>query len=154
MQKPRSLWQFERVLMLATVMETANTLAFASRARAIIAESAEIPPDTWSYYLALLVVSPAFACLIWFFVIKRASNAARIVYSALVAIGALGLPDRVATSAVVFPLYTQAILIITTCVLVYGVWLLWRPDSREWFGKGVGTVKVPLRHADRYREGR
>ena len=152
MQKPQSLWQFERVLMLATVLETANTLAFASRARAIIAESTEIPPDTWSYYLALLVVTPAFAVLIWFFVVRRASNAARIVYSALVAIGALGLPDRVGTSAEVFPLYTQAILIMTTCVQVYGIWLLWRADSREWFATGIGSRPVPERHRQKYQD--
>lgn len=150
MQKPRSLWQFERVLALATVLEIANTLAFASRAREIISESVEIPPETWSYYLVLMFVSPAFAALVWFFVVKRASNAARIVYSLLVALGAVGIRDRLGIGTGVTPLHVQAVLIMSQSVQIYGIWLLWRPDCRDWFAKGVGNQRVAERHSRKY----
>lgn len=152
MSKPVSLWQFERVLALATLIETGTNLANIPYARRVLQDVAPIPELAWASYLGLLISAVGFGVIIWYFIIKRASNAARIAYSFMVILTIFDIWDKTFHPIIALPWYILALFVIMQCVRMYAVWLLWRPDSREWFAKGIGNAKVPLRHAERYRD--
>lgn len=132
MSRPASIWQFERVLLAATLVEAFNQAITLSQARTVLDDPAlakiGLGLDT---YVAIAMIGPCFALLVWFYIARRASAAALWLYVGLVAL---------ATAAAIQSLWHAELLAVTRFVQAislglhnYGAWLLFRPDSRAWF---------------------
>ena len=153
MKMPVSIWQFERVLLLSVAVDLFN---HASNLR----HTSELLSDPvlrevgfgWTAYLIILMSGAGLFTLIWYFIVKRASNAARWTYSTLVVVGSIQLFSKMAVIGEQATLQFVFIGIAVHVLSLYATWLLWRPDCREWFVKGVGKGEVPARHRRRYQD--
>ena len=152
MRKPGSLWQFERVLALATLIELFNQIITLRHAKKVLSDPvlAEIGLGIGTY-IGISIAGVGFALLVWFYIVRRASKAARIGFTGLVVLAVFQLATNFSTS-LSLPPATQFVRIASLSVQVYAVWLLYRPDSRAWFAKGIGRAPAPQRHSDRYRD--
>jgi NAD/NADP transhydrogenase beta subunit len=89
-----------------------------------------------SFGIGLLII-----LLLWFFIVRRASNVARWIWVVFLALGLLGMP-----MVVVRAFHGEAswlptvVSLINTAMQLAAAWFLFQPDSREWFaskGKGI-----------------
>ena len=153
MQKPNTIWQFERVLVLATLIEMLNAVISAQHAREVLADPAlaEIGLG-WGTYLGVVIAGPLFALVVWHFIVQRASHAARVVYTALVVLALGQAVLTFADSLKLLPAMTLFVKLASLGVQTYAVVLLFRPASSAWFTAGIGNRSVPQRHRAEYRD--
>jgi hypothetical protein len=84
-----------------------------------------------------VVVGLGINLLLWYFISRRASNAARWIWVVLLVVG---LPGTVRTvsgaTGMVLPLAGRGILIINVLLQLAAAAMLFRPDARAWFASG------------------
>ncbi len=90
------------------------------------------------------VISYGISLLLWFFIARRGSEAAKWIYVVFFALAALGIvigltvhvPGAPEPSAI-----ARVSGIVGVLLYAASVWFLFRPDTRVWFNKGVDPTQ-------------
>lgn len=72
--------------------------------------------------------------LLWFFISRRASNAARWILTALTGYGLISLPFTLFMAPM--PVVTMIVVLVSAVLQIAMLWLLFRPDAAAWFKHG------------------
>ena len=68
--------------------------------------------------------------LLWYFIARRGSNVARIIWTILFAIGAFGI---IGVFLQPIPVLMKIAPLVSFALQAIGVFLLYRPDAKPWF---------------------
>ena len=132
MERPQSILWFERCYLGAMAIGLLNTATNWSRVQEQIAATpnSELLPS-W-FFAATLALGLAISLTLWYFVARRGSVVAKWIVTVFFAIAVLSVV-RTAASGIVPP--TLNILAVIALVLqAVGVFMLFRPDTKPWFG--------------------
>ena len=140
--RPRSIIRFERFFLAALLLGLLNTvLTFPStmvrlNANPII-EATRYPV---TMMIAMLAISFGIQLLLWFFIARKASNAAKVI---LVVLTVLSIASKITT---IGTLMTQDIVTLTgsfliTILKIIAIIHLFRPDAKVWL-KSRGTRNI------------
>lgn len=132
MERPQSILWFERCYLGAMAIGLLNTATNWSRVQEQIAATpnSELLPS-W-FFAATLSLGLAISLTLWYFVARRGSVVAKWIVTVFFAIAVLSVV-RTAASGIVPP--TLNILAVIALVLqAIGVFMLFRGDSKPWFG--------------------
>ena len=125
--RPRSIIWFERTIYLWFALSLVNSYIVYAKVRAA-ADPTHAGP---SIVFVFLIFSAAINGLLLWLIAYRANNMARWIWAALTAIGFLGLLRIQAILAYGGP--SAAIVLFLHALAVVSIWLLFRPDARDWF---------------------
>ena len=128
MVRPKSIIQFERVLLAMVAMVLIGSAIFWDRT--VAAFTAE--GYGFTYIVARLVIGTGIYVLIWFFVARKASVVAKWALVVLAAVNLLSVALRVSVGRFILDL-SGVLSIVALAMLLYSAWLLFRPDANAWF---------------------
>lgn len=92
-----------------------------------------------SFYVVIAIVSVLVQLLLWYFIARMGSNVARWIWIILFALGMINV-------AAMFEIFEYSVLLGTIGLIivgmqVFGIFLLFRPESNAWFkGEWDGDV--------------
>ena len=142
--RPQSIELFEKVYLGAIGVGLVNT---ALSWGALTASLQNAGKAAVAMGPGLMVVSIALSLvislLLWFFIVRRASNIAKWIYLVITAIGVFGVLSSLAN-----PLAPRGVTMIggfvATGLQVFAAWLLFRPDAVAWLeSKGANGPGDP-----------
>lgn len=153
MKKPGSIWQFERLLLLSTMIDLLNHALNLRHTADLLNDPVMREIEFgWSSYMTILISGVGFFAIIWFFVVRKASNVARWTYATLVVFSSLQLFSKLPELYESATLQFLFIGAIGHMLSLYTTWLLFSPNSREWFASGRAGNRSPKRHEHLYRD--
>ncbi|MFO6446557.1 hypothetical protein ACLBKU_05365 [Erythrobacter sp. NE805] len=88
-----------------------------------------------TFVIGAYAISTAIALLLWYFVSRRASNAARWIVTVMTGFGLVTLPFSFMMASV--PPASLAVAVISAAVQAAMLWFLFRPDANAWFKQGT-----------------
>jgi hypothetical protein len=138
MERPQSIVNFERAYLGSVVLGLVSTAVNWDGLKAQVAATpgAEILPE-W-FLPASIGASIVINLLLWFFVAKRGSAVAKWIVVALFAFSLFSLP-RLFGGDVALPGTLLAFAVVNYLLNAVAVWMLFRPDTKSWFGETRGT---------------
>ena len=129
--RPKSIVMFERVVIVSIVLGIINSFLIWDK---MIATLEAQGASTGAMLPIQVVMTLLYLLLIWF-IAHKASPVAKWIYVVLGVIGivgaAIGIGQTIAYGTV--PLI---LTVIQYALLIYSIWLLFRPDSKAWFSDG------------------
>lgn len=136
--RPQSIVRFEQAYLGATLLWLVNLgLGWKTRLDSLNAHPAfagnpQMAELAETMMIGTTVLMLVLWLLLWYFTARRASEVAKWVVVVLFALSAIGLPFTLMSYPVVGALST--LLSLGTFVFTgLAVWLLFRPDARNWF---------------------
>lgn len=133
--RPQSIVNFERVVLLIVVLMVLGTVLDWEM---LVADSARKGVGS-TLVMVLAVVSVGIYLLLMWLIAHRRSVAAKWIYVAIAVIGltmaALSFDSLMRASAVLLVIQVAQILLT-----LISIWLLFRPDTRPWFGKDASPA--------------
>ena len=142
--RPQSIELFEKVYLGAIAVGLVNTFLSWSQVNAMLADPRMQAAGVGSGTLVFgLVVGILIPLLLWYFIARRASSAAKWIYIVLTAVGLFAFLSSLANPLVLKGLVT-ILGAATVALQVYGAWLLFRPDAVAWLeSKGADGPHGP-----------
>ena len=137
MDRPQSIVWFERLYLGGVAIGLANTLINWSSMQEQIAATpnSEMLPD-W-FFGVTMALGIGINLLLWYFVARRGSVVAKWIVTIFFALGLIGIL-RTLGSDMAAP-GTTAIAIAVLVVQAGAVFMLFRPDTKAWFGDGAAS---------------
>ena len=142
--RPQSIERFEKVYLGSIALGLVNTALNWGELTASVQKATTggvvLGPSVMIVSIALgLVIS----LLLWFFIVRRASNVAKWIFVVITAIGVFGV-----LSSLVNPSAPKGLAMIgglaATALQVFAAWLLFKPDAAEWLeSKGASGAGDP-----------
>jgi hypothetical protein len=130
MTRPDSIIWFERLYLGSIVLSLATTVLTWSDLSAQMAATPGAAMLGGNFLFGTIVVGLIINLLFWYFIAKRGSNVARIIWTVFFVIGILGVVamffQPTATTMKIVPLISFALQAVAT-------FLLYRPDAKPWF---------------------
>jgi Na+-transporting NADH:ubiquinone oxidoreductase subunit NqrE len=130
MTRPNSIIWFERVFlgsMLLSLVNSALTWSSLSEQMAATPGAATLGGN---FLIGTMAVGIVINLLLWYFIARRGSNVARIIWTVLFAIGIFGV---IAMFFQPTSLSLKIVPLISFALQGIGIFLLWRPDAKPWF---------------------
>lgn len=139
MVRPQSIVMFERCYLGYLAAGAINlALHWPIYAASATVRRAALTIGEW-YFPAATLVGLAVPLLLWYFAARRASVIAKWVIVVFFALNLLGFSASVVLRT--GPTALAAILsLIASLLYAIAVWMLFRPQSREWFGETLGDA--------------
>jgi chromate transport protein ChrA len=133
--RPASIVRFELVVLL-TILIGLVTIALSW-------EAAFAPVRRLGYgegfFIAVQAVSIAVVLLLLWLIGRKGSAIAKWIYVVLfgisIALAAIGIQDTLRNPPAILVLQ-----LVQWALVVYSIWLLFRPDTRDWFGSRGDTA--------------
>lgn len=130
--RPVSIVNFERCYLGAFAIGMFNTALSWQATRERLAPQAE---QFGSWFMpAVTLIGFAITLTLWYFIARRGSAVAKWIATVFLVLGLLGLLISLPTGN-----YPQGIGgvfgIVSTVLQVIAIWLLFRPDTKPWFGE-------------------
>ena len=122
--RPPSIVLFERLYLRGLAVGLVNSALLVTSV-----SEAEFAAEGTSFF-GILATALVISLLLWFFVAHRRSSIAKWILIALFALGLLGLPAILGEG--VFDV-TDGLTVATWLLQAAAIWMLFRPDSAEWF---------------------
>ena len=130
--RPHSIILFEKVFLAAVALGIVNSLLSWGTMTAMLDDPAMRAAGMGSGFIVFsLVIGTIISLLLWYFIARRASNVAKWIYVAIIALGVLTMVVNFANPAIPKGLYLIGALIVLVLEL-YAGWLLFRPDAKVW----------------------
>lgn len=130
MTRPNSIIWFERVFLGSMLLGLVNSALTWSTINDQIAATPGAAMLGSNFLIGTMAIGLIINLLLWYFIARRGSNVARIIWTVLFAIGIFGVIamffQPTAVSMKVVPL-------ISFVLQGIGIFLLWRPDAKPWF---------------------
>jgi hypothetical protein len=126
--RPRSIIWFERTAYLWFALSLVNSYAVYARMRAAPADPSHAGPGI---VFVIFLVSVAINGPLFWLIAYRANNIARWIWVTLTAIGFLGLLGI--RGIIAYGGLSAAIALFLYALAAVSLWLLFRPDARDWF---------------------
>ena len=133
--RPGSIVQFERLYLIMVVLGVVNAVMAWDRSVAEIAAQPGLAAAAPYAMAAVVGFSTLLYLLLWYFIARRASRAAKWIYVVLVAISLASVVLQVAGGR----FGIDAAAVVGLAVLALMLWcaaLLFRPDSVRWLAAG------------------
>jgi hypothetical protein len=130
--RPQSIILFERIVLATIALGIVASVLNWQRTVASI-QAVGFGPG---FIIAIQAVSVAVMLLLLYFIARRASEVAKWIFIVLVVLGALNL--LVSFKAVLAMGPGGMISPFQIVLQLVAIWLLFRPDSLEWFAKDRG----------------
>ena len=132
--RPASIVQFERVYLASFVFEEVTIALGWSQLTEKVAARSKIPTNVEQGILIGAVAAFLFLfLLLLYFIARRASNQAKSAFLVLTAFSVWSFVKNLIDTA--GALDRLVILdAISRLLMLYGVWLLFRPDAKAWLG--------------------
>ncbi|WP_260598215.1 hypothetical protein [Sphingomonas endolithica] len=130
--RPISIVNFERCYLGAFAIGLVNTAMSWQATTAKLAPQAAMF-GTW-YLPAVTLIGFAITLALWYFIARRGSAVAKWIATVFLVLGLLGLLITLPMGT--YPKGIGGILgIVSTVLQVIAIWLLFRPDTKVWFGE-------------------
>ena len=132
MERPKSIAMFERCYLAAFAISVASTVFLWSDLRAQLAPQVAA---IGSWFLPVVtLIGFAIPLLLWYFIARKGSAAAKWIATVIVALGLAGfiftlLLGRYAGGA------AGALGLVKLGLQIAAIWFIFRPDTRAWFGE-------------------
>jgi hypothetical protein len=94
------------------------------------------------FVAAVAVVGLAIQVLLWYFIARQPSIVVKWIFVVLFALGVLGTIFNV-ISGVALGEITTVLSILTYVLRGLATWMLFRPDTKIWFGEDVPGTEAP-----------
>jgi hypothetical protein len=134
MTRPLSIVRFEQFYIAYWLVGLVNTVMSWDRSLSIAMRSPAVAAMGPGFLYATTAVGLAIPLLLWFFIARRGSAIAKWILVVLFGIGILGLVFTVMSGR--FPSGLSGVLAAIALVLqAIAVAMLFRPDTRSWFGE-------------------
>jgi Na+-transporting NADH:ubiquinone oxidoreductase subunit NqrE len=130
MTRPHSIIWFERVFLGSMLLGLVNSALTWSTINDQVAATPGAALLGSNFLIGTIAVSVVINLLMWYFIARRGSNVARIIWTVLFAIGLLGV---VAVFMQPTPATMKIVPLINFTLQAVGIFLLWRPDAKPWF---------------------
>jgi hypothetical protein len=130
MTRPNSIIWFERVFLGSLLLGLVNSVLTWSSMTAQMAATPGAGMLGSNFLIGSMAIGIIINLLLWYFIARRGSNVARIIWTVLFAIGIFGV------AAMFFQpttLSMKAAPLISFALQAVGVFLLYRPDAKPWF---------------------
>lgn len=137
--RPQSITRFDQLFLgsmalgLVNVALSYNSVMAQLKADPAVADLGMASPG---FVIAASAFGFGISLLLWYFISRRASTAAKWVLVVLTVIGLLSLPMSLAD----VPLSQAIVTGVVTLVQVAALWFLFRPDAKAWFEHGPGGM--------------
>lgn len=147
MVRPQSIVRYERIYLLSFVLGlVASAMNWTARA-AVLAANPTLAGQTWLLW-ATLVIGIVISLTLWHFTARNPSVVAKWIVTVFAAFAAIAIlsavyslyrlsVDHLAIGPGVFVVLIANILYVVAAVMLF------RPDSRQWFGE-VSTGEEPF----------
>jgi len=132
---PQSITMFSRLFLGSLALGTVNyALNYENAIGQLQADpaAAQLGTAGAGIMIATFVFSMAISLLLWFFIARRASNAARWILTVFTVIGVLSLPLSIGK----LPVPVMLVALAITGLQVAALWFAFRPDAKAWFKHG------------------
>ena len=139
--RPRSIVNFERIVLLTIVLGIVNTILIWDRLSAAVAASGL----GGGAVIAIQAVTIALYLLLIWFVSRKGSVVARWIYVVLAAVGLVYGVTGLGQVMEVHGTLSLVIAIVQYGLALVSIWLLFRPDSNAWFRGERPGLPGPLR---------
>jgi hypothetical protein len=129
--RPKSIVLFERVVLFSLVLGILNSVLVWDR---VTAEAAAQGLGSGTLVAIQVLTIAIYLLLIWF-IARKASPVAKWIYVVLTALGVVaalagaGKTREMGAATLLITLFQYALLL-------FSVWLLFKPDSKAWFADG------------------
>jgi hypothetical protein len=130
MTRPNSIIWFERVFLGSILLGLINSALTWSTIQGQIAATPGASMLGSGFLMGTMVIGIVVNLLLWYFIARRGANVARIIWTVLFAIGVFGV---VAMFLRPTSLSVKVMPLISFALQAYGVFLLYRPDTKPWF---------------------
>ena len=139
MQRPISIVNFERCYLGAWLLGLISTvLNWNTMEQMTATRQAEAQFGTW-YMPAVTAIGLIISLILWYFIARRGSAIAKWILVVLFAFGVIGFVMGLAMHTM--PAGLLGIVSVVSFVLqAIAVWLLFRPDTKPWFGEKGGDA--------------
>ena len=129
--RPKSIVMFERVVIISLVLGIVNSfLIWDDLAEMMAAQGAST-----AMVLPIQVITTLLYLLLIWFIARKGSPVAKWIYVVLSVLGVImavaGIGQTLSFGAV-----PAIITIVQYVLMIYSIWLLFRPDSKAWFSDG------------------
>jgi predicted membrane channel-forming protein YqfA (hemolysin III family) len=133
--RPKSIVNFERLVLLGIVLGIINSLLVADQMDALIAQAGGGTAPSTIYTIQAIMIL-LYLLLVWF-ISRKGSPIAKWIYVVLAALGLIfGLTSiNQLMEFGTLPLIVSVLSYVITAVTIY---LLFRPDAKAWFNEGRG----------------
>lgn len=133
MDRPQSIIWFERLYLGGVMLGLMNTAINWPTVQAQVAAqpNAGLLPAWFPY--ATVAIGIGINLILWHFVAQRGAVVAKWILTVLFALGALSMAWMFATGMV--PPTVNIVSIIVVLLHAAAVFMLFRPDTRPWFGE-------------------
>ena len=139
MLRPKSIRWFDRLYLTAIALG----MIFSAMSASEIFELSAMHPENNGYFMTTLFAPVVYRLVIgmplWFFIARRASNAAKWIWISMLALVVIGSPIALLATAVHPEILLHAgfesMFFIITIPLLYiiAASMLFRPDAKAWF---------------------
>ncbi len=127
--RPKSILIFERIFFVSLALGVVNSaLNWNSSLQQLAADPATANFGS-GFMILTLLFTWGISLLFWYFIARKASNVAKWIYTIFFAIGLLMMPFTIMQ----FPPLVMVLTLIITALSCYALYLLFRPDAKEWF---------------------
>lgn len=130
MTRPNSIIWFERVFLGSMLLGLINSALTWSTINEQMAATPGASALGSNFLIGTMAVGLVINLLLWYFIARKGSNVARIIWTVLFAIGIFGV---VAMFFQPTPLSMKIVPLISFVLQGIGIFLLWRPDAKPWF---------------------
>ena len=142
--RPPSIVQFEKVYIAAILVGIVNAFLSLGAMNAMLEDptvkASGLGPGIMIFSM---LIGTVVSVLLWYFIARRASNVAKWIYVAIVAIGVWGMVSSLAN-----PMMPKGLAliggVIALLLQLYGAYLLFKPDAKAWLeSRGTGGPGDP-----------
>jgi hypothetical protein len=130
MTRPNSIIWFERVFLGSLLLGLLNSIFTWSTMTAQMAATPGAAMFGGGVLIGTMALGIIINLLLWYFIARRGSNVARIIWTVLFAFGVFGI---IAVFMQATPVSMKIVPLISFALQAYGVFLLYRPDAKPWF---------------------
>lgn len=130
--RPPSIVQFEKVYVAAILVGIVNGFLSWGAMNAMLEDPAVRASGLGTGFLIFsMLIGTVISLLLWYFIARRASNVAKWIYVVIVALGVWSTVSSLAN-----PMMPKGLALIGGLIALllqlYGAYLLFRPDAKEW----------------------
>lgn len=135
--RPKSIVMFERVVLISLLLGIFNAFLMWDR---LSADAAAQGMTSGTLITVQAITTAIYLLLIWF-IARKASPVAKWIYVVLTVLGVLlalagmGQTMTMGTASII-------ITVIQYILLIFSVWLLFKPDAKAWFADGREEVST------------
>lgn len=134
--RPTSIVNFERLYLGAIALGVINSFLSWDRSLALLRAQPTVQFGP-GFLIATATIGVAIQLLLWFFIARRGSVAAKWIFIVLVAIGLLALTLSFVRNPTIGGV-TGILGLVTYALQIAAALMLFRPDARAWLGGGRG----------------